>query len=199
MTKTPAQIRFDNLVSITLWPEFKAKRYRKTGNNFRLYSPAGWEKIVNIQKSMFSNKNDICFTVNTGLYLPEADTIFETPRGEKFLEPDCLVRKRIGNLNGLQSDLWYDLTENTTINDLEIRVKQNFSQFIIPYLESIQSRDDILKQIIWEHRPNDEMAIRTLFICGYQEEARQWIEDEINTTIYRKWREQLIKLKDLLV
>jgi len=198
MPKTPIQERFDNLVSKIIWHQFKARGYRKTGNNFRFYNIDGWGKIVNIQKSAFGDKNDICFTINTGLYLPEADTIFETPRGEKFLEPDCLVRKRIGKLNGLQGDLWYDLNENTPPNDLEGTISHDFSQFILPYLERIQSRDDILKQIIREHRPNEEKAIRTLFICGYQEEARQWIEEEISKTIYRTWREQLVKLRNTL-
>ncbi|MGY3090496.1 hypothetical protein ACVWYF_003551 [Hymenobacter sp. UYAg731] len=198
MPKTLIQERFDNLVSNIIWPQFKAKGYRKTGNNFRFYNIDGWGKIVNIQKSAFGDKNNISFTINTGLYLPEADTIFEIPRGEKFLEPDCLVRKRIGKLNGLQKDLWYDLNEKAPPNDLEGRISQDFSQFILPYLEKIQSRDDILKQIIREHTPNEEKAIRTLFICGYQEEARQWIEEEINNTIYRTWREQLVKLRNSL-
>ena len=198
MPKTPIQARFDNLVSTIMWPQFKAKGYRKTGNNFRFYNSDGWGKIINIQKSAFGDKDDICFTINTGLYLPEADTIFETPRGEKFLEPDCLIRKRIGKLNVLQKDLWYDLNENTPSNELEGTISHDFSQFILPYLENIQSRDDILKQIIREHIPKEEKAIRTLFICGYQEEARQWIEEEISKTIYRTWREQLVKLRNSL-
>ena len=199
MPKPPIQARFDNLVSNILWPHFKARGYRKTGNNFRVYSSDGWGKIVNIQKSMSSLRDDICFTINTGLYLPEAGTVFETPRGGKFSEPDCLVRKRIGYLNELQADFWYDLDDSVPLGKLESTVEQDFSQFIIPYLESIQSRDDILKQIIREHRPNDEQAIRTLFICGYQEEARQWIEEEISTTIYRTWRERLMKLRNSLM
>jgi hypothetical protein len=91
--------------------------------------------------------------------LPEADTIFETPIGEKFLESDCLVRKRIGNVNGLQGDHWYELNSNTLPNDFEGTISHDFLQFIFPYLQKIQSRDDILKQINREHRPNEEKAI----------------------------------------
>ena len=199
MDKTPTQARFDNLVSKNLWPDFKSKGYRKTGNNFRLYNASGWGKIVNIQKSMYSEKHDICFTVNVGLYLPEADTIFETPRGEKFLEPDCLVRKRIGHISGNHTDTWYDLTESTPASELETTVQNDFLRFIFPYLEHIQSRNDIIKQIIQEHWPNEENTIRTLFICGYEDEARQWIEVEISTTIYRTWRERLVRLKNSLI
>lgn len=198
MPKTSIQKRFDNSVSKDLRPQSKAKGYRKTGNNFRFYSFDGWGKIVNIQKSTWHVKDDIRFTTNTGLYLPETDTIFEAPRSEKFPELDCLVRKRIGNLDELQGDLLYDLYESTIFSDLKGTISHDFSQFILSYLERIQSRDNILRQTIQEHKPNEKVTIQTLFICGYQEAARPWIEEEISKTIYRTWRERLVKPRSSL-
>ncbi|QKG51812.1 DUF4304 domain-containing protein [Hymenobacter sp. BRD67] len=181
-----------------MWPEFKARGYRKTGNNFRLYNSDGWGKIVNIQKSSFSDKDAISFTINTGLYLVKADTMFEVAREERFLEPDCLVRKRIGNLNGLQKDLWYELTQATPLEEVGQEVKKDFLSFILPYLDSIESEEDICHQIIRERRPKSVEAIRALFDCGYQDESRQWVEEELSTTIYRAWRQQLTVFKNSL-
>jgi hypothetical protein len=195
MAKTSVQTRFDSLVSSVLWPEFKVRGYRKTGNNFRLYNTAGWGKIVNIQKSAFGNRNDISFTVNTGLYLVKADTMFETAKEEKFTEPGCLVRKRIGQLNGLQKDLWYSLDEQTPPEELESRVLEDSKSFIIPYLDRIQSETDILHQILKERSPKSEEAIRTLFTYGFSIEATKWLDEEIASTIYSSWRKQLLKLK----
>jgi hypothetical protein len=114
MLKTAVQLRFDQLVTKVLWPAFKARGYRKTGNNFRYYDLLGWGKIVNIQKSAFGDRHNTRFTVNTGLYVAEADRIW-TGRvaAEKFSEPDCLIRARIGQLNGSGQDHWYGLTEQT--------------------------------------------------------------------------------------
>ena len=103
--------RFDNLVPNILWPNFKTRGYKKTESNFRFYCTDSWGEIINVHKNAFSDKNKISFTINTGLYLPEADIIFETPRGDKFLKPDCLVRKLIGNLNELGADHWCNLDE----------------------------------------------------------------------------------------
>jgi len=198
MLKTTAQTRFDTLVSKVLWPEFKARGYRKTGNNFRLYNSDGWGKIVNIQKSSFSGRDAIHFTVNNGLYLVKADTMFEIARKERFLEPDCLVRKRIGNLNGLHKDLWYELTEAAPSEEVELEVKKDFLLFILPYLDSVHSEADICNQIIRERSPKLVEAIRALFDYGYPNEARQWLEEELSTTIYRAWKQQLTNLKNSL-
>ena len=198
MPKTVTQSRFDKLVSETLWPLFKVRGYRKTGNNFRFYDSSGWGKIVNIQKSSFSDRNAIKFTVNTGLYLVKADTMFELAKAASFLEPDCLVRKRIGNLNGLQKDLWYELTDLTSESELEQEVKHDFNSFIVPYLDKIQSETDICQQIIREHSPKSVEAIRAVFDCGFPTEARQWLKDELETTIYRDWRQQLMTLQNSL-
>jgi hypothetical protein len=194
MPKTNVQTRFDSLVSEVLWPIFKAKGYRKTGKNFRFYD-VGWGKIVNVQKSSFGDKSDISFTINTGLYLIKADTMFESAKQERFLEPDCLVRKRIGQLK-LQGDTWYNLNAQTLPEQLENQVMHDFASFVLPYLERIQSEDDILKLIIRERSPKSAEAIRTLSVCGYSAEANQWLEDEIANTIYSTWRQQLIQLRE---
>jgi hypothetical protein len=198
MSETATQARFNNLVSRILWPIFKARGYRKTANNFRLYHPDGWGKIVNVQKSSFSDRNTIRFTVNTGLYLVKADTMFETAKEANFLEPDCLVRKRIGNLNGLQKDLWYELTDSTPEAEIERVVKHDFDLFILPYLAKIQSDTNICRQIIQERSPKSVEAIQTVFDYGYSEEARQWLKEELATTIYRDWRQQLMTLQNAL-
>jgi hypothetical protein len=198
MLKTATQIRFDSLVSKTLWPNFKAKGYRKRENNFWFYNSTGWGKIVNVQKSAFSDRTAIRFTVNTGLYLVKADTMFETAKEERFLEPDCLVRKRIGNLTKLKQDLWYDLTEATPPYILEQVVLHDFISLVFPYLDAIQSETDICQQIIRERSPKSVEAIRALFYCGYPKEARQWLEEELESTIYRMWRQQLMALQNSL-
>lgn len=73
MLKTDVQLHFDQLVTKVLWPAFKARSYKKTGNNFRYYDELGRGKIVNIQKSAFGDRHAISFTMNMGLYVAEAD------------------------------------------------------------------------------------------------------------------------------
>jgi len=99
MTKTAVQTRFDDLIRDVLWPPFKQRGYQKTSNNFRWYDPTGWGKIVNVQKSQYSDRHIITFTLNTGLYLPETERLWTGhTTNQRFLEPDCLIRKRVSAL-----------------------------------------------------------------------------------------------------
>lgn len=200
MLKTEVQIRFDHLVTKVLWPTFKARGYRKTGNNFRHYDPLGWGKIVNIQKSAFGDRHNISFTVNTGLYLAEADRIW-TGRvaADKFSEPDCLIRARIGRLNGSGYDLWYELTEQTAPEVLYQQVEQDVITYVLPYLDRMVSLDAIIQYLLQKRQPDSAQAISTVFACGYKEEARRWLTDELATTTSRAHRQQMESIKALLV
>ena len=191
MLKTEVQSQFEQLVSKAVWPEFKARGYRKTGNNFRIYNPDGWGKIVNIQKSAYSDRNEIHFTINTGLYMAKADTIFAEPRAERFLEPDCLVRTRVGYLNGDNRDSWYELTAQSQSQQIEQQVMHDVIHFILPYLDNIHSVDDIVQQMLRERRPKSRQAIQAVFDYGYTHEASNWVNDEIASTLYRTWRQEL--------
>jgi hypothetical protein len=199
MLKTEVQIRFDHLITKVLWPTFKARGYRKTSNNFRHYDPLGWGKIVNIQKSAFGDRDNICFTVNTGLYLAEADRIW-TGRiaADKFLEPDCLVRARIGTLNDSGQDLWYELTEKTVPEVLYQQVERDVITYVLPYLDRMASLDAIIQHLLQKRQPASAQAISTVFACGYQVKARQWLADELATTTSRAHRQQMESIRAAL-
>ena len=199
MLKTAVQLRFDQLVTKVLWPAFKAQGYHKTGNNFRYYDPLGWGKIVNVQKSAFGDRHHISFTVNTGLYLAEADRQW-TGRvaADRFLEPDCLIRARVGKLSGSGQDVWYELTEQTVPDVLYRQVERDVLTYVLPYLDRMVSVDAIIQYLLEKRQPDSAQAISTVFACGYQEQARQWLADELATTTSRTHRQQMESIKAML-
>ncbi|WP_167855682.1 DUF4304 domain-containing protein [Hymenobacter fodinae] len=197
MSKTEIQTQFDTLVSKVIWPEFKKRGYSKTKNNFRYYDSAGWGKILSIQKSAYGDRSNIRFTLNTGIYLPEAERLWTRGRSisnERFLEPACLIRKRIGQLKG-SDDLWYELTDQSEFDNLSRLVEQDITTRVLPYLDRIDGVEAIMQQLIQVKEPNSELAIETLFNYGYQNEARKWIEDELTKTIYRTQRQKMLELQ----
>ncbi len=195
MSKTLLQTQFDHFVSHRLGPVFKARGYRKTGHNFRYYDASGWGKIVNLQKSQSSDRHHIRFTLNIGLYLLEAERLWRhsghTSR-EKFFEPDCLIRKRLGDLQGSGLDPWYELTEQTDPARLFQQVEQDVATQVLPYLDRFEQLETILQHLVQERRPNSALAIKTLYVYGYQQQARAWVAEEIATTIYRGHRQQML-------
>ncbi len=182
MPKTEAEQIFDFLVSKIIWPYFKQRGYKKIGNNIRFYDNSGWGKMVNFQKSMYYNKEDIHFTINTGLYLAEAEQFHCKKQSfDKFQESMCMVRKRVGYLSNEKKDLWFDINNSIDRTILTSQIERYFIHYIIPYLDGINSRDDILQCFLKGHRSEYIAAqIETLFANGYKHLARQQLQTELD-------------------
>jgi hypothetical protein len=184
MPKTEIKQSFDFLVSKVIWPHFKVKGYKKSANNFRYYDNEGWGKIVNFQKSIYKDKNDISFTINTGLYLAEAEKFHcNLHSNDKFQEAMCLVRNRAGYLSNAKRDLWFELNEQTDTSFLFKTVEGLFIDYIIPYLDKINSKDDILQILIDGHKSDYPAAqIQTLYVNGYKDLAKQQLQEALRTS-----------------
>lgn len=202
MRQSDLQIRFDQLVRQTLWPLFQAKGYKRQGNNFRQYVVTeGWGRILNVQKSANNGPDCIRFTLNAGLYLLAAERVNNWGRvsAERFLEPDCLVRKRIGWLNGTRQDTWYELTPITPPGAVEQQVLADVQQFILPYLQRVHSAHELIAQVVREKDPNNADGIRAAFAGGLPKLALAWLDEEVDATIYQHKKAELLRLKAQLL
>lgn len=179
MAKTEIEKLFDNLVSKIIWTHFKSLEYKKAGNNFRYYEKnREFGKIVNFQKSSFYSKDHISFTVNIGLYLADFER-YHTGKNsaEKFSESICAVRQRIGKLiNGY--DIWYELDAETDIVQLQERLEQIFLRKVIPYLNKIKTREDVIDQLLIEGSDYYIARVKTLYYNGHKERALNILEQE---------------------
>jgi hypothetical protein len=61
-------------------------------------------------------------------------------------ESECLIRERIGGLNG-KGDTWYEVTHQINETALIIEMKNNLIKFIIPYLNKFNSIEKILLKL----------------------------------------------------
>lgn len=179
MAKTETEKQFDNLVSRVIWPHFKALGYKRSENNFRYYdSESGFGKIVNFQKSSHYNSGHIHFTVNTGLYLSDFEYHHTGQKSaEKFTESVCAVRQRIGALMN-KPDQWYDLDPATDVARLQERLERNFSEFVIPYLNKIRTREDVIVRLITDGSDYLVARIKTLYYNGHRERALNLMTQE---------------------
>ena len=195
MAKTETEKQFDNLVSKVIYPHFKVLGYKKTGNNFRYYDHEnGFGKIVNFQKSSFYSKDHIRFTVNTGLYLADFEFYLTGKKSaEKFRESICAVRQRIGELMN-KLDTWYDIdSETENIDNVQKQLEQDFLNRVIPYLNKVKTREDIIYHLIIEGSDYIVARIKTLYYNGQQERALNILKQEYRgaTEVMKKWLDDL--------
>ena len=147
--KTPTELKFDQIIKRGFHEVLKPEGFKKRGNNFyRQLSDLG--QIINIQKSQFYSKDQIHFTINTGIFVPEHWRGLSYNAGKELptfpTEPECLIRKRIGSLRD-QHDTWYDVDERTNEEKLIVEMRENVERYILPYFNSIKSRQDFLSVI----------------------------------------------------
>lgn len=138
--KTRAQEKFDFIVKEGLWLELKPLGFRKKANNF--YKNLGETgQVINVQKSVYGSKDAVSFTLNIGVFEPKYwlcryGNSKELP--EFASEPECLIRKRIGELKG-EEDTWYEVDENSDESALAAQMSSNLNEYILPFLAGLDS------------------------------------------------------------
>jgi len=106
--------------------------------------------IINIQKSYYSTKDDIRFTINVGIFSPEYWLACfnyhnkDVPAYPSELE--CMIRERISGMRGLR-DIWYNITPMTDIEELITEMKYNISSFILPFFEKLNTVQKLINEL----------------------------------------------------
>lgn len=147
--KTISEIKFDRLIKEGFHEILKPLGFKKKANNFYLQRP-DLGQIINVQKSSFYSKEHIHYTINTGIFLPEHWSGLIYNEGKVMpafpTEPECLVRKRIGELRN-EHDIWYDVDENANENKLIGEMRINLNEYILPYFEKAKTKEELLNKL----------------------------------------------------
>jgi len=147
--KTETQEKFDRIIKESFIEILKPLGFKKKANNF--YLPL--EKIghiINIQKSYYSTKDDIRFTINVGIFSPEYCLACFNYHNKDVpaypTEPECMIRERISSMRGLP-DIWYNITTTTDIEELIAEMKYNISSFILPFFEKLNTVQKLINEL----------------------------------------------------
>lgn len=114
----------------------KPAGYRKSGFNWVLADD--WTRIINLQLSRWSSAEEVQFTLNFGVFIPELHRIAQRPpRGEPLKEPDCVIRARFGSLTPSRLDHWWKVDSGTNISDLINDVTGALITYGLPWFASL--------------------------------------------------------------
>ncbi|MBL0869091.1 MAG: DUF4304 domain-containing protein [Phycisphaerales bacterium] len=110
--QTWTHLAFDRLIQDHVAPALKAQGYKKQGLNWRLFrpdTPARWQ-VVSLQKSRFSNREEISFTFELGIHWIDAPSTHLPPLGKSGPSvQSCQLQSRIGRLDSEHRDIWWDI------------------------------------------------------------------------------------------
>jgi hypothetical protein len=168
--KTHAEQKFDAIIKDCFLKPLKPLGFKKKGNNFyRQLAELG--QIINVQKSQFNSKENITFTINTGLFIPEYWLIYYNYHDGNIpdypTEPVCAIRQRIGKLK-YNIDKWFDIDRNTNISELEKEMNDNVMNYILPYFERSKTKNDVI-QLLQDKNVILEKFTKLIIFGEYQE------------------------------
>jgi hypothetical protein len=147
--KTVSEKKFDRVIKEGFQELLKPIGFKKKANNFYLQLD-GIGQIINVQKSLFGNRDSISFTINTGIFFPEYWLAFHNYSNKGLpeypTEPECLIRKRIGALRK-KHGTWYEIKERTDEDQLISEMSANITNFILPYFERLNSMEKMLQEL----------------------------------------------------
>jgi len=147
--KTVSEIKFDKVIKDGFQEILKPLGFKKKANNFYLKLDTIGQ-IINVQKSAWGNKNNIDFTMNTGIFVPEYWLAFYNYKDKGLpdypTEPECLIRRRIGSIRN-QHDTWYHIKEDTDEEQLIVEMRKNLTKFILPYFDRLNNSEKMLKEL----------------------------------------------------
>jgi hypothetical protein len=143
MAKLFLQERLDEIIKEIITPELRISGFKKSGRNY-YKNLEHFGLCFNIQSSLYNHEEEIKFTFNTGIFVPELYGIYYNHELPKFpKEYDCFNRKRIGQLMNI-TDQWYSISGNTDLGMLKDKIKGHIDDFIYPYFSTFNKDEDIL-------------------------------------------------------
>jgi hypothetical protein len=188
--------RIDEIVELGLAPRLKRAGYRKSGRTFRhIAGPA--TKVTNLQGSWTNQGSEGRFTINLGVYFPEAARLHGLfPVTQQPLESHCVVHARIGSLMPVHRDFWWKVTDGSSLTDLSLEVGEAWERYGKPWLDEhtdvLKARDFMQRlgmpfwSAIFSIIAGDRAGASTFLEQALHEAARN---PELSATI-RKWGRQ---------
>ena len=121
-------------------PEFRKRGFQGSGQKFR-YKDDTHFIHVGIQKSQFSDSNNINFTMNLQ-FINKYEwnkVLLDRPHWPKTPSPNVFyglgLNKRIGLLMPENRDLWWDLNDKSDLESLKNDIIEKIDMFIIPVIQ----------------------------------------------------------------
>lgn len=175
--QTHPQLKFDALLKKGFYEELKPLGFKKKNNNFYRQLPQ-LGQIINVQKSRYGNPLDISFTINIGIFDPrfwlqyhDFQKIGLVPQFPT--EPECLIRKRIGELANKPG--WYEVNEYTDENELIQVMRENIRLHILPFYQRLDTIEKIYNAFQTKERFFLDPLAKMIFYAeyGYRKQAEE--------------------------
>lgn len=159
MTNSLFDKQLNNIIKEYLTPMLKPLGFQKCGNIFiSQHEELSW--IIDIQKSLWNNKDEAQFTLNCGVYVPGViSTYINQPEPKVPTLRHCCISARVGMLSDNKLDKWWKLYRNDDLESIDRKVGSEILERIqlnvLPFLYRFKSRQEVVSYLKEPPSPND--------------------------------------------
>jgi hypothetical protein len=140
----------NTLIKKSFQIELKSHGFNKKGHSWNR-SRGEFIDVLTIQEAKYSSSEEMTFTVNIGVFVPNFFNIMWGQEPQGFAnEADCVVRLRLsdliqGRLHGDAQDEWWSLASGSDLNPISKEIVDHLSHKVIPFWESMDNYESISK------------------------------------------------------
>jgi hypothetical protein len=163
----------EGVVKRALVPDLKQRGFRRSGSTFRR-SLTDCIQVVNVQAGRRSLEGK--FTLNVGVFFPAAhaevrDLLRWDPGPGGPSEPECTVRRRVGELLGVE-DHWWSLSPGQPDRVVD-EVRSAVRDIVLPWLDRCSAG------AVARYEASGQEAIALALMLGDVEDARHRARQEV--------------------
>lgn len=169
----------------------------------------GVARVVDFQRSRFSDPGTVHFTVNLGVALDRVRQIYTGAHlGQRIDEGSCFPSFRVGEtpggFHGQTGDVWWTISEGATPDrELAVRLKTELVAKWLPLLERLSSVDAVLRFAREElppaqpRAPFNRITLAILHhLHGEVELAKSLLDElESNAKLGEDWRDRARRVR----
>ncbi len=139
-----ARERYDAMVREEIGPWLRQRGFRKRRNRFRRADESGWQ-VVDFQASQWGSRDDVRFTVNLWVGVPEL------AEGESA--DDAHIETRIDALTDSGQDRWWAVDVETDVAELGEDLRTLLAERGLPWLDARSSLQRLV--LLARQQPDD--------------------------------------------
>lgn len=197
---------FKEMLKDYLAPQLKNAGFKKKGQTWNRPVNDELVHVINVQKSGWSDSEEISFTVNMGLFVrPVYQIIWNREASKIIAESDCFPRFRIGRLPGKTAgkDIWWELHDRLELSSVGNEIAKKIEEDGLPLLDRCRSIPDVLslansldkKRMIAQ----EKLSYGVLMYWAGQKDAGLVMLDELQTNSRMKgWESRICEIRGRL-
>jgi hypothetical protein len=178
MAETVVQGLWNRLFKEALGPVYKAAGFKRKAGNF--HRAAGdCLHVVNYQKSRYSSRDDVTFTINVGIASRRLLEFYAAPHPPPLTvtEPQCQFRARIGSLLG-KDDVWWDIDASTAFEGLALEHIKLTWDPILKWLDENGSEEALVRHVLAASRHPQGIPMHEAVLLHRPETYAAFLERE---------------------